>query len=334
MVSSWPSWIGSYLTCHLSSNCTRSFRRVIDMTEDTRERRDSLQIPRSAPVARRTKRKLEEGESRDEIYCFQRIRVLCKQQKISPNDRGKLMTCNQIWFVIKIRFMARDTHTRSRDRLQSMERFRNGEIDVDNLCAELRSNARCSERGAVVDEKVVDRILKEANLSRAQDQANWERASLRSSRLPSVQCVCGISEDDGNIIFCTKCGTWQHYTCYYSNQMVSEFHVCNTCERNTSTPESTLQRKRLRGSFSGFHDDREPDLNDVWPTSPLMYNVASITEESDNQGMDEKGWRFLTDTLPPDYARIGGKEIWSPYTELDIDWVSSSPSDAKCTIRR
>lgn len=49
-----------------------------------------------------------------------------------------------------------------RDRLQSMEKFRNGEIDVDNLCAELRSKARCSEGGAVVHEKEVDRILHRA----------------------------------------------------------------------------------------------------------------------------------------------------------------------------
>jgi AP-1-like transcription factor len=46
-----------------------------------------------------------------------------------------------------------------RDRLQSMEKFRNGEIDIDNLCSELRAKAKCSEGGAVVDKKDVDKIL-------------------------------------------------------------------------------------------------------------------------------------------------------------------------------
>lgn len=46
-----------------------------------------------------------------------------------------------------------------RDRLQSMEKFRNGEIDIDNLCSELRAKAKCSEGGAVVDEQHVNRIL-------------------------------------------------------------------------------------------------------------------------------------------------------------------------------
>jgi AP-1-like factor len=57
-------------------------------------------------------------------------------------DNDQPMTCNKIW-----------------DRLQSMEKFRNGEIDIDNLCSELRSKAKCSEGGAVVDRKDVDKIL-------------------------------------------------------------------------------------------------------------------------------------------------------------------------------
>ncbi|KIW93233.1 uncharacterized protein Z519_05838 [Cladophialophora bantiana CBS 173.52] len=57
-------------------------------------------------------------------------------------DNEKPMTCNKIW-----------------DRLQSMEKFRNGEIDIDNLCSELRAKAKCSEGGAVVDKKDVDKIL-------------------------------------------------------------------------------------------------------------------------------------------------------------------------------
>lgn len=58
------------------------------------------------------------------------------------SDAPKLMTCNKIW-----------------DRLQSMEKFRNGEIDIDNLCSELRAKAKCSEGGAVVEEKHVNNIL-------------------------------------------------------------------------------------------------------------------------------------------------------------------------------
>jgi len=49
-----------------------------------------------------------------------------------------------------------------RDRLQSMEKFQNGEIDVDSLCTELRMKARCSESGVVIDKKDVDEIMKRA----------------------------------------------------------------------------------------------------------------------------------------------------------------------------
>jgi len=62
-------------------------------------------------------------------------------EEVVPNN-DKPMSCNKIW-----------------DRLQSMEKFRNGEIDIDNLCSELRAKAKCSEGGAVVDRKDVDKIL-------------------------------------------------------------------------------------------------------------------------------------------------------------------------------
>ena len=46
-----------------------------------------------------------------------------------------------------------------RDRLQSMEKFRSGEIDVDSLCTELRTKARCSEGGVVVNQRDVEDIM-------------------------------------------------------------------------------------------------------------------------------------------------------------------------------
>ncbi|KKY20466.1 putative bzip transcription factor (ap-1) [Phaeomoniella chlamydospora] len=63
----------------------------------------------------------------------------------NSEQQSKMLTCNKIW-----------------DRLQSMEKFRNGEIDVDNLCSELRAKARCSEGSAVVEKNEVDKILKSA----------------------------------------------------------------------------------------------------------------------------------------------------------------------------
>ena len=51
-----------------------------------------------------------------------------------------------------------------RNRLQSMEKFRNGEIDMDNLCSELRAKARCSETGALVDEEDFDKIMSRENV--------------------------------------------------------------------------------------------------------------------------------------------------------------------------
>ncbi|KAL3453140.1 transcription factor PAP1-domain-containing protein [Aspergillus insuetus] len=61
---------------------------------------------------------------------------------VPGEDKAQMLSCTKIW-----------------DRLQSMEKFRNGEIDVDNLCSELRTKARCSEGGVVVNQRDVDDII-------------------------------------------------------------------------------------------------------------------------------------------------------------------------------
>ena len=72
----------------------------------------------------------------------------------------KPMTCNKIWSVdAEFPQLTSLANSVTRDRLQSMEKFRNGEIDIDNLCSELRAKAKCSEGGAVVDKRDVDKIL-------------------------------------------------------------------------------------------------------------------------------------------------------------------------------
>lgn len=46
-----------------------------------------------------------------------------------------------------------------RDRVQTSALARSGEIDMDDLCAQLKSKARCSGNGAVIDQADVDKIL-------------------------------------------------------------------------------------------------------------------------------------------------------------------------------
>ncbi|KAJ5223880.1 AP-1-like transcription factor napA [Penicillium chermesinum] len=64
------------------------------------------------------------------------------EEVVPGEDKTQMLSCTKIW-----------------DRLQSMEKFRNGEIDVDNLCSELRTKARCSEGGVVVNQDDVDAIM-------------------------------------------------------------------------------------------------------------------------------------------------------------------------------
>jgi hypothetical protein len=54
-----------------------------------------------------------------------------------------------------------------RDKLQNREDFKDGSLDIDGLCSELRAKARCSESGVVIDQQDVDSALQRLPASRA-----------------------------------------------------------------------------------------------------------------------------------------------------------------------
>jgi AP-1-like factor len=62
---------------------------------------------------------------------------------VPGEDTNQMLNCHKIW-----------------DKLANRPDFRDGSIDMDNLCAELRAKARCSESGVVVDTKDVEAALK------------------------------------------------------------------------------------------------------------------------------------------------------------------------------
>lgn len=120
MVSLCAFRIENNLTCHRSPVCMRCFRRVIDMTEDTRERGHQVTLSQSAPTTRNKKRKHDERDEPDQIHYFQRIRVLCKQSKSfitpAPNPLKKYegvvpgVNSAKLWFVIRARLMFNGTY--------------------------------------------------------------------------------------------------------------------------------------------------------------------------------------------------------------------------------
>lgn len=43
--------------------------------------------------------------------------------------------------------------------MQQSEKAQSGEVDMDNLCSQLKAKAKCSGSGAVIEQKDVDAIL-------------------------------------------------------------------------------------------------------------------------------------------------------------------------------
>jgi hypothetical protein len=180
-----------------------------------------------------------------------------------------------------------------------MEKFRNGEIDVDTLCAELRPKAKCSTLGAVVYKEDVDRILGKEH-EKSMDEDPLESSSsidqrkvdsfAGSSRFNTnasteeciIQCFCGTLEDDGNTVLCEKCGTWQHIECYYVNVLVPDRHLCKACEPRPQNGKDAMHRhKRLRGSFASSNNGWNHTLSTLeidWDEWDRIFSASSYNQ--------------------------------------------------------
>ncbi|KAK6000621.1 hypothetical protein QM012_003346 [Aureobasidium pullulans] len=77
----------------------------------------------------------------DDIYLPKQEPV--QQSEMSLKSAEQMLNCNTIW-----------------SQLQSNQDFKEGKFDLDNLCAELRAKAKCSESGVTVPSEYVDAAFK------------------------------------------------------------------------------------------------------------------------------------------------------------------------------
>ena len=85
--------------------------------------------------------------------------------EIVPSDEARqFISCDKLWSVhICILQMLSANFTAFRDRVQNSKRAQSGQVDMDDLCSQLKAKAKCSGKGAVIEQKDVDAILGPAN---------------------------------------------------------------------------------------------------------------------------------------------------------------------------
>jgi len=82
-----------------------------------------------------------------------------EEEVVPGEDVNSMLNCHKIWLAYLPGRKATHALTVDRDKLSSRPDFKDGTIDIDNLCSELRAKARCSESGVVVDHKDVEAAL-------------------------------------------------------------------------------------------------------------------------------------------------------------------------------
>lgn len=76
--------------------------------------------------------------------------------EIVPGQVAQYLNCDKLWLVSALALVHGSANL-LRDRVKQSERAQSG--DMNSLCAELKSKAKCSGSGAVIEQKDVDAIL-------------------------------------------------------------------------------------------------------------------------------------------------------------------------------
>ncbi|KAK3654667.1 hypothetical protein LTR56_003940 [Elasticomyces elasticus] len=98
-----------------------------------------------------------------------------------------------------------------------------------------------------------------------------------SQRQPEdvLNCICGSVEDDGSLVACESCDTWQHTTCYYPEYDGDKLpeslsHECVACKPRAVDKQGA--RKRLKTSLADAlpQKDNATELEKIAPGLPYV----------------------------------------------------------------
>ena len=95
----------------------------------------------------------------------------------------------------------------------------------------------------------------------------------------TIKCICRFEEDDGHTVFCPRCDSWQHISCYYPNVDVPEVHNCVDCEprpldnrrarehqmerRHEEKSEGVDRKPKRPGTKTNKRKSKDTDVNEL-----------------------------------------------------------------------
>ncbi|CAG8391328.1 unnamed protein product [Penicillium salamii] len=102
----------------------------------------------------------------------------------------------------------------------------------------------------------------------------------------TIKCICSFQEDDGSTVFCERCDTWQHISCYYPGSKVPEVHNCVDCEPRILDDRRAHERQRQRRvrekSEDGDRKSRRPGKTQKRKTKETDVNESNLKRHDSN----------------------------------------------------
>lgn len=160
--------------------------------------------------------------------------------------------------------------------------------------------------------------------------------ALRDDVSLAIICICGFSDDDGFIICCDKCNTWQHFSCMgIKKSKVPRYYLSARCDpRNLDVEKArATQLKRIQQEREKVELQRQ--YNEQPESSQLHddFRVPPVTADGNKRSAAEEQLEDELKSLNQDleaHSGSKGKEV----EHIDSSVLSDDNSESRTHWKR
>lgn len=101
-----------------------------------------------------------------------------------------------------------------------------------------------------------------------------------------IMCLCKNNVEEGEMVMCEECDTWQHIICYYPNKLVPAVHFCEDCGSKYHEVKQAAKRQKLMATGDSQSTAANPNsvatLGEPEPSSDDEPLISLLSKTSSN----------------------------------------------------
>jgi hypothetical protein len=121
-----------------------------------------------------------------------------------------------------------------------------------------------------------------------------------------TRCRCGYNVEDGEMVMCEECDTWQHVVCYYPNELVPAVHFCEGCGSKYQDAKHAAKRRKVDHNTASANHDPSDTIGRLASTAfpNVTSKVRGREANSDDEPLIPRGIKIEIDLTDDSNTKV------------------------------